>query len=203
MSETSIPQSRQHRRTAKTRAQLLDAGIQVFLEQGYEAASAGAITTRADLGAGTFYLHFRDKRAVYEAIVRRELLALRAAWLDKRATLPRPGDPSAEISLMVQMVLESVLRDLKLARLVLLDGPPLEKWLVDDVGHEMALVLKGRVAEPDLVASLVIGATLNVARWSLSRPRSVSTKRLVSRAVSFCAAGIHELAGANTGRRRG
>lgn len=202
MSEASIPQSRQHRRTARTRAQLLDAGLRVFLEQGYEVTSAGAITTLADLGAGTFYLHFRDKRAIYEAIVRRELLTLRAAWLEKRKSLAQPGDPSAEVSLMVQMVLESVLRDLTLARLILLDGPPLEKWLLDDIGREMALALEGSVSEPDLVASLVIGATLNVARWSLSRPRSMSTKRLVARAVTFCAAGIHETVGA-TSRRRG
>ena len=91
---------------------------------------------------------------------------------------------------MVEMVLESLLEDRDLARLILLDGPPLETWLVEEVGREMAHFLEGRVNAPELVSNLVIGATLNAGRWALARPRAVSTKRLIADAVAFCAGGV-------------
>src|SRR5215470_988949 len=94
--------SRQQLRTERTRGRLLEAAREVFLEQGYDAASIGEITERADLGAGTYYLHFRDKRTLYEALVRRELRALRTRWLEERAARNVNGEPWIEISLMVE-----------------------------------------------------------------------------------------------------
>jgi hypothetical protein len=82
------------------------------------------------------------------------------------------------------------MKDPDVARLVLLDGPPLETWLVDEIGREMAQFLGDRVRTPELVSHLVIGATLNSARWALNRPREVPTKRLVNETVAFCAAGV-------------
>ena len=169
---------------------MLDAGRRLFLERGYDAPSLGDITQAADLGTGTYYLHFRDKRSLYEAVVRRELLALRTRWVDERARRKLNGEPADEIALMVEMVLEALLEDARLARLVLFDGPPLETWLVEEIGREMAQVLGQRVASAELVSHLVIGATLNAARWALTKRRAVSSKRLVADAVAFCAAGV-------------
>jgi AcrR family transcriptional regulator len=181
---------RQQQRTERTRARLIDAGFQVFLEQGYELASIGAITQRADLGTGTYYLHFRDKRGLYEAGVRQMVLRLRGQWLAERGARKVGGSAPAELSLMVEMVLESLLSDRKLARLVLLEGPPLDTWLVEEIGREVASVLKKRVAAPEVVAALVIGATLNAARWAIVQERAVSVKKLVATATAFCANGI-------------
>ena len=182
--------SRQQRRTERTRTRLLDAALELFLERGYEAVSIGEVTKRADLGAGTYYLHFRDKRGIYEAVVRRSLFELRQRWVEERGARKLGNDAWAEISLMVQMVLESLMSDRKMAELILLDGPPLETWLVEEIGREMAQVLGDRVRTPVLVSHLVIGATLNSARWALSHPRGVPTKRLVNETVAFCAAGV-------------
>src|SRR5690349_10717909 len=124
MKEAPTP-GRQQRRTEQTRSRLIDAALQLFLERGYDAVSIGEITERADLGAGTYYLHFRDKRSLYEALVRRDLAALRKSWLDERVARKANGHPSAEIALMVELVLESLLSDVARGRLVLLDGPPL------------------------------------------------------------------------------
>jgi AcrR family transcriptional regulator len=182
--------SRQQRRTERTRARLLDAALELFLERGYDSPSIAEITERADLGAGTYYLHFRDKRGLYEALVRRELLALRRSWIEERTTRKLGKSPWAEVSLMVEMVLESLLKDSNRGRLILLDGPPLETWLLEEIGREMARVLGDRVASSELVANLVIGSTLNAARWALTRSEPVSTKRLVAGTVAFCAAGV-------------
>ena len=182
--------SRQQRRTEQTRKRLLDAARAAFLEHGYDGVVTGEITKRADLGAGTYYLHFRDKRSLYEAFVRRELFALRRRWVDERAKKKLNGEPKTEISLMIEMVLQAVLADLDLARLILLDGPPLETFIVEDIGREIAGVLGSRFPEAELVSNLVVGAALNAGRWAVARPRGVSTKRLTAEVIAFCAAGV-------------
>ncbi len=46
---------------AATRDRMLQAANDVFAEKGYQAASVGAITKRADTAHGTFYLYFKNK----------------------------------------------------------------------------------------------------------------------------------------------
>jgi AcrR family transcriptional regulator len=189
-SDSATP-SRQQRRTEKTRERLLDAALEVFLERGYDGASPGLVTERADLGTGTFYLHFRDKRAVYEAVVRRRLVALRLRWSEEREKQAPGGGPPEEISLMIRMVVDALLADAPYARLILFDGPPLESWLVDEIGRGVAEVIGSRVPDAGLIAHLVIGATIAAGRCALSRPGAIPASRAVKdAAIAFCAAGV-------------
>jgi len=48
----------------QTRKLLIQATLQLVLEKGYDAISIQDITDRADLGRGTFYIHFKDKEDV-------------------------------------------------------------------------------------------------------------------------------------------
>jgi len=189
---TSAAPARQKRRTDLTRARLLDAALEVFCERGYDAASLGEITARADLGTGTLYLHFRDKRSIYEAMVRREALGLRERWLAERAARPAPrGDVAAEVRLLCEIVLDSWSQArAELMKLVLLDGPPLETWFLEDVGRVIAPVLVPHVADADLLANLVMGALLASERFRLTQAPHLSSRRLADMVASFCAAGI-------------
>ncbi len=58
------PTSRHERRRQQTRKLLIDTTVQLVLEKGYEAITIQDITDRADLGRGTFYIHFKDKEDV-------------------------------------------------------------------------------------------------------------------------------------------
>lgn len=60
-----------------TRRKLLEAAEREFGEKGYHAASVSSITTRADVGQGTFYLYFRSKEEVFTTLVREIGHALR------------------------------------------------------------------------------------------------------------------------------
>lgn len=62
-------QDRGAKRRARTRADLLAAARKVFAAKGYHAASILDITTEADVGIGTFYLHFHDKDEVFNTLV--------------------------------------------------------------------------------------------------------------------------------------
>lgn len=61
--------NRAERRRMHSHQQLLDATAQLMIEKSYSALTIKAITERADLGYGTFYLHFKDlDDAVWEVV---------------------------------------------------------------------------------------------------------------------------------------
>lgn len=53
--------SRHQRRRLHTRKLLIQTALHLVLEKGYDALTIQDITERADLGRGTFYIHFKDK----------------------------------------------------------------------------------------------------------------------------------------------
>jgi len=57
------------RKRARTRADLLKAARQVFAKRGYHDTSIAEITEKADVGVGTFYLHFRDKDEIFSTLL--------------------------------------------------------------------------------------------------------------------------------------
>jgi AcrR family transcriptional regulator len=63
-----VPSKRQ-RQAAATQEQLLVAARDVFAERGYQAATVGAITNRANTAHGTFYLYFRNKQDAFAAVM--------------------------------------------------------------------------------------------------------------------------------------
>jgi AcrR family transcriptional regulator len=52
------------------RAQLIDAAQRVFGEKGYHAATVDDITRSANVGKGTFYLYFQEKREIFYEVIR-------------------------------------------------------------------------------------------------------------------------------------
>ena len=56
------------------RAQIIDGARRVFLAQGFDAASMGAIAREAGVSKGTLYVYFADKNRLFEAIVEQEML---------------------------------------------------------------------------------------------------------------------------------
>jgi AcrR family transcriptional regulator len=60
-------EGRQARRKAETRQRLLTAARSLFAARGYDATRPQDIARAADVAAGTFYLHFADKREAFLA----------------------------------------------------------------------------------------------------------------------------------------
>ncbi|MCL6647232.1 MAG: TetR/AcrR family transcriptional regulator, partial [Chloroflexi bacterium] len=63
-------------RRQRTRSALLEAARVLFAERGVAATTIAAITERAGLGFGTFYLYFRDKEAILRDVLREGIAAL-------------------------------------------------------------------------------------------------------------------------------
>jgi AcrR family transcriptional regulator len=63
---------RTDRRVARTRQMLQQAFHEIARERGFAATSVQEIAERANVNRGTFYAHYADKYALYDAIVREE-----------------------------------------------------------------------------------------------------------------------------------
>lgn len=56
-------------RRLETRRRLLEAGTELFAEEGVRGVTSSAIARRAGVATGTFYLHFADKHALFEELM--------------------------------------------------------------------------------------------------------------------------------------
>jgi AcrR family transcriptional regulator len=70
--------ARVERRKAESRHRLLAAARRLFIERGYHATRPQDIARAADVGHGTFYLHFSDKRDCFLAFADEACVELEA-----------------------------------------------------------------------------------------------------------------------------
>lgn len=77
MTLDAAPAGKRERTKAANRAAILQAGLEVFAELGYGAATVRDIVRRTDLATGTFYNYFPDKEAVLRAILEEQATEVR------------------------------------------------------------------------------------------------------------------------------
>jgi AcrR family transcriptional regulator len=70
--------NRFERRKQRTRAELVAAATRVLARQGLQSTKIADIAAAADVGVGTFYLHFDTKEALYDALVEDAAARLKA-----------------------------------------------------------------------------------------------------------------------------
>ena len=109
----------------QTRRDLVDAGRELFVRQGYFHTSIGDLVTASGVGTrGAFYHHFKDKaelfRAVFEAV--EHDLTLRSL-----ASPPRGADPWERLTRGLHSFLEAALEP-EVQRVMLRDGPVVLGW---------------------------------------------------------------------------
>ena len=108
-------------KAAARRAAILEAALDEFSARGFAAARLDDVARRADVAKGTIYLHFKDKEALFQELVRTMLSPLvmtleqlRASDVPIRIVLERFAD------LFVREIYGTRRRDV--ARLVITEG---------------------------------------------------------------------------------
>ncbi len=69
MNETNLPPLPKSAKAQRTRLRILEAARAVFAERGFAKATAEEIANKANVGYGTFYLYFEDKRQALHTIL--------------------------------------------------------------------------------------------------------------------------------------
>jgi AcrR family transcriptional regulator len=70
--ELEKPVAAETRGDPAKRRQIIDGACHVFLAQGFDAASMGAIAKEAGVSKGTLYVYFKNKEELFEAIVEQQ-----------------------------------------------------------------------------------------------------------------------------------
>jgi AcrR family transcriptional regulator len=77
-SSAKAASNRFERRRGRTRRELLVAATKVLAEKGFHDTKISDIAAAADVGVGTFYLHFPDKETLFDAVVDETVTRLKA-----------------------------------------------------------------------------------------------------------------------------
>src|SRR5436190_2093302 len=68
------PRPRWQRRKAARPAEIVTAALDVFVERGFAAARLEEVARRAGVTKGTVYLYFKNKEALFKAVVRETIV---------------------------------------------------------------------------------------------------------------------------------
>src|SRR6478672_7971479 len=67
------PQSTRAARAAERRQAIIEAAMDEFIARGFAATRLDDVAKRAGVAKGTIYLHFRDKEALFQELIRTAL----------------------------------------------------------------------------------------------------------------------------------
>jgi AcrR family transcriptional regulator len=177
---------------AATRAILLKEARSIFATSGYEAASTEEIVKQANVTRGALYHHFRDKRALFEAVVE-EIAREIADSIDEMAE-PAP-DPLQALIEGTRGFLDACL-DPAVRRIYLIDAPSVlgwHRWREIDAPHGVRTLREGvtavLAARPDQglgvepITFLLSGAFNEAALWVAEAKDEKAARREMDRTL--------------------
>jgi AcrR family transcriptional regulator len=118
---TSGPLSRAER-AAERRAAIVEAALDEFIARGFTATRLDDVAKRAGVAKGTIYLHFKDKEALFEELIRTAIVPV-----VEGITTPPPMTGSVRDALegFARMFIQEVVgtRRADIIRLIISEGP--------------------------------------------------------------------------------
>ncbi len=159
------------RKRARTRAALLAAARRVFATRGYHDASIAEITEQADIGVGTFYLHFRDKDELFTTLIQEGIQDIRDHVTSE--ALQQPFEQM--LPAIVRLTFHYAYTQRDLFRIALTDGGQFghkfqaKTALIEGLTHLFEIAQEQGMLEEynsDLLARFIAGMILQgIATW--------------------------------------
>lgn len=202
---------RREREREAVRRKILDAARELFISEGYEAVTMRKIAQAIEYSPTAIYLHFRDKKAVMDAICDADFLKL-AVRFRKIAEI---GDPMARLRAAGHAYADFAMKHPNHYRLMFMTPhPPHDpEASAIDVGNRdedayafvlwtaSAAIAQGRIreelADPDLVAQMVWAAIHGWVSLRMTKCNEVwvdwrPTKRSIEAMVEMTIRGIEK-----------
>ncbi|CAN5465965.1 TetR/AcrR family transcriptional regulator [soil metagenome] len=184
---------------------IVDAGLQLFSDRGFQGTTVGEIERAAGLTprAGALYKHFPSKEAVLEAAFERHVAELED--LHSAIEMMPLGDMRAELTLLLRWGMQMLTRERALRRIVITEGdrfPKLKRRfreaIVDRSYREATAFIRlkmdsGELPEGDaeaiavLIAGSLLGYSLEFDVFGRA-PAGVDEERLIAATVEACMA---------------
>jgi AcrR family transcriptional regulator len=170
---------------ARTRSQIVEAGLMLLAERPPEALTIDAIVEAAGVAKGTFYYHFQSIEELVAAVGAKLADSFDELLAPLRLDVP---DPVERMSFAFTQFLEKAINDPLWGRLVVrsVQVPAALAGIREHLEADLAEAIdQGRLAIQDvkLAADIVIGIWLQVTRGSLERRATPDLTRQALAAV--------------------
>ncbi|MEE2663715.1 MAG: TetR/AcrR family transcriptional regulator [Myxococcota bacterium] len=171
-------------RRAATREKLRQSGLELFAERGLHGLTTHDIAHHAGLAAGTFYLHFPDKQALFREIVLEAMDELRAHLQAATAITVEPTD---SVQAHATALMDFAARNRAVIR-ILFSGDGEAAELEHDVLNTLAESLakarteRDRVPEgaaPAVFAQALVGMFARVVAWWVEDPSRATRDQVI------------------------
>jgi AcrR family transcriptional regulator len=177
--------SRHQRNRLRTRKQLENAVYDLLHEKGYDDITIQDIVDTADLGRGTFYLHFKDKEEAVWSLIEHGLRDT-----DLLAHTAFEQDPS---SVTFETALQNMFHHVEQNKLlfqIMLGSKGnatitqrVQDWLAKDLIQEAEMLDSAQIIPGvpiEIAAQLITGAITRMAIWWLENPNSYSPEEMAN-----------------------
>src|SRR5258708_726223 len=178
------------RRREKTRLDLIQAAERVISSKGYHQTRIADIATEADVGLGTFYLHFKTKNEIFIELIEHGAAQLRAKLAEAKAGLHTPAE---KLKITIDTILDASAEAPELFRIVFGHSPAfldlmvrVHQIFIDDLRDDVAPAGADRA---DAIAQLTIGMLSQAISWRLAGS-NLSPDELKTITVSFALGGL-------------
>lgn len=170
------------------RTQLLDFALEVFVEQGYHAASMDEIASRAGVSKPVLYQHFPGKLELYIALIES---SADEVIQQIREALESTEDNKERVNAVIRVFFDYVSNSAAAFRLIYesdLTNDPIVarevKRVTNEIGEAIAEVIHHDTDLPDpasyLLAVGLVGAGLTSAQYWLANDSELSKEQAVS-----------------------
>ena len=181
------PDSAPARSRAATRQRIVEAGTELFAREGLHPVTSARIAKAAGVAAGTFYLHFRDKKELFREIVFAAVVRLQQA--QARAAEAAGPEVAAQVRARIAELAVFTEQNRNLITLVFgrdHEAASLGEDILESMRPRVEEVLRGRVGDADLrggslaVASqALMGMQTRVITWWAEDPTRATRAELI------------------------
>ncbi len=186
--------NRFERRREKTRVDLLEAAERVIARKGYHNTRIADIASEADVGLGTFYLHFKTKNEIFIELIDYGAGQLREELIKAKAGVENPAE---KLRITINTILDAAAEAPESFRIVFGHGPAfldlmvrVHEIFINDLREDLEPAIGTKA---DAVAHLTIGMLSQAITWLLER-ENLPLAELKETTVNFALGGLERAA---------
>lgn len=184
----------------ETRKLLLNAGLELFIEHGFEETHAIAIAQKAGVAVGTLYLHFGDKEGLLREILLQAALELHDRVL--QVYLNPPSDPEDLARAHIEAMVKYIEENQKEASFMLgyaVQHNSVSAGVIDRIVAQIEQSIRTGAEwgvyrsdiDPVLAARAEANMNLGLLSWWTEDPRRASREQIIDTLTKFRSSGLH------------
>ncbi len=175
------PLNRHERRKLRTRAKLKEATLSLVLEKGFDDVTIQDIVDRADLGRGTFYVHYRDLQDILWDIIQD---GLQASMVEGEARSAESAYPPGYLGYLITFETAAKYKDLYRVMLGGKGSALITHRVADFLAAEIqqniedGLLVQHPGYPPAISAQFAVGALMRLVIWWLETPNDYTPQQM-------------------------